>query len=177
VDIIRRPHTEDDGTKENAGGEHRPELKAHRRCYSAKGVQYGVITRLAFLIWQTPATPANSSPASLRGFSLMLAYFGRRYVNLLRMAGFAWHLYPETPSKSHLSNARNLLAGFSFASNRTSGDYGISICFHHRARRSYHNCRIPEDDRSDGRSCQAPVPGSPSHAPALHWLQARQRWA
>jgi len=24
MDIIRRPHIEDDGTKENAGGEHRP---------------------------------------------------------------------------------------------------------------------------------------------------------
>jgi hypothetical protein len=34
----------------------------------------------------------------------MLAYFGPRYVNLLRMAGFAWHLYPETASKPHLSN-------------------------------------------------------------------------
>ena len=43
-------------------------------------------------------------PASLRGFSLMLAYFRRRYVNLLRMAGFACHLYPETASKPHLSN-------------------------------------------------------------------------
>ena len=73
MDIIRRPHTEDDGTKENAGGEHRPELKAHRRCYSAKGVQSWVIARLAFVIRQAPATPANSSPASLRGFSLMLA--------------------------------------------------------------------------------------------------------
>ena len=35
---------------------------------------------------------------------MMLAYFGRRYVNLLRMAGFAWHLYPEMASKPHLSN-------------------------------------------------------------------------
>jgi hypothetical protein len=100
VDIIGRPHTEDNGTKENAGGEHRPELKADRRCYSAEGFQPGAIARFAFLIWQAPATPANSSPASLRGFSLMLAYFGRRYVK----ACFAWHLYPETASKPHLSN-------------------------------------------------------------------------
>jgi hypothetical protein len=34
----------------------------------------------------------------------MLAYFGRRYLNLLRIAGFAWHIYPETASKPHLSN-------------------------------------------------------------------------
>jgi hypothetical protein len=81
VDIIGRPHTEDDGPKENGGGEHRPELKAHRRRYAAKGVQSWVVARLAFLIRQARATPANSSPASLRGFSLMLAYFGRRYVN------------------------------------------------------------------------------------------------
>ena len=104
MDIIGRPHTEDDGPKENAGGEHRPELKAHRGRYSAEGFQSWVIARLAFLIRQARATPGNSSPASLRGFSLMLAYFGRRYVNLLRMAGFAWHLYPETASKPHLSN-------------------------------------------------------------------------
>jgi hypothetical protein len=92
MDIIGRPHTEDDGPKENAGGEHRPELKAHRRRYPAEGFQYGAIARFAFLIRQARATPGNSSPATLRGFSLMLACFGRRYVNLLRMAGFAWHL-------------------------------------------------------------------------------------
>jgi len=50
VDIIGPPHTEDDGTKENAGGEHRPELKAHRRCYSAEGFQSWVIARFASLI-------------------------------------------------------------------------------------------------------------------------------
>jgi hypothetical protein len=104
VDIIGRPHIEDNGTKENTGGEHRPNPEADRRRYSAKGVQSWVIARLAFVIRQAPATPANSSPATLRGFSLMLARFGRRYVTLLRMAGFAWHLYPETPSKPHLSN-------------------------------------------------------------------------
>ena len=104
MDIIRRPHIEDNGTKENTGGEHRPNPEADRGRYSAEGFQYGAIARFAFLIRQAPATPANSSPASLRGFSLMLACFGRRYVNLLRMAGFAWHLYPETASKPHLSN-------------------------------------------------------------------------
>ena len=104
MDIIGRPHTEDDGPKENGGGEHRPELKAHRRRYAAKGVQSWVVARLAFLIRQAQAPPGNSSPATLRGFSLMLACFGRRYVNLLRMAGFAWHLDPETASKPHLSN-------------------------------------------------------------------------
>jgi hypothetical protein len=104
VDIIGRPHTEDDGTKENAGGKHRPNLETDRGRYSTKGVQSWVIARFAFLIRQARATPANSSPASLRGFSLVLAYFGRRYVDLLHMAGFAWHLYPETASRSHLSN-------------------------------------------------------------------------
>jgi hypothetical protein len=28
VDIIGRPHTEDDGTKENTGGKHRPNPEA-----------------------------------------------------------------------------------------------------------------------------------------------------
>jgi hypothetical protein len=104
VDIIRRPHIEDDGTQEDAGAEHRPDFKAHRRRYPAEGIQSRIIARFAFLIRQAQATPGNSSPATLRGFPLMLAYFGRRYVNLLRMAGFAWHLDAETASKPHLSN-------------------------------------------------------------------------
>ena len=104
MDIIRRPHTEDDGTQEDTGGEHRPNSEADGGRYPAEGFQSWAIARLAFLIWQARATPANSSSASLRGFSLMLAYFGRRYVNLLRMAGFAWHVYPETASKPHLNN-------------------------------------------------------------------------
>ena len=97
-------HVENARQKEDAGGKHCPNLETDRGRYPAEGIQSRIIARFAFLIRQARATPANSSPASLRGFSLMLAYFGRRYVNLLRMAGFAWHLYPETASKPHLSN-------------------------------------------------------------------------
>ena len=75
-------------------------LKRTEGATRQKAFSLGLSLEFAFLIWQAPATPANSSPASLRGFSLMLAYFGRRYVK----ACFAWHLYPETASKSHLSN-------------------------------------------------------------------------
>jgi hypothetical protein len=97
-------HVKNARQKEDTVGKHCPNLEADRGRYAAKGVQSWVIARLAFVIRQAPATPANSSPATLRGFSLTLAYFGRRYVNLLRMAGFAWHIYPETASKPHLSN-------------------------------------------------------------------------
>jgi hypothetical protein len=59
VDIIRRPHTEGDGTKEIAGGEYRPELKAYRGCYSAEGFQSEAIARFASLksASHTPAAP------------------------------------------------------------------------------------------------------------------------
>jgi hypothetical protein len=67
VDIIRRPHIEDNGTKENTGGEHRPELKAHRRCYSAEGFQFGAIARFASLISATPLDEVKG-PAPVRGF-------------------------------------------------------------------------------------------------------------
>jgi hypothetical protein len=42
---------------------------------------------------------------------------------------------------------------------------------------SRHGCRIPENNRPDWRGCKAPLPRSPSHAPALNRLQARQRRA
>ena len=74
-------------------------LKRTEGATRQKAFSLGLSLDFAFVIRQAPATPANSSPASLRGFSLMLAYFGRRYVK----ADFAWHLYPETASKLHLS--------------------------------------------------------------------------
>jgi hypothetical protein len=97
-------HVKNARQKEDTGGKHCPNLETDRGRYPAEGIQSRTIARFAFLIRQAQATPGNSSPATLRGFSLMLAYFGRRYVNLLRMAGFAWHIYPETASKPHLSN-------------------------------------------------------------------------
>ena len=36
-------------TQEDTGGEHRPDFKAHRRRYSAEGLQYGAIARYASL--------------------------------------------------------------------------------------------------------------------------------
>ena len=54
---------------------------------------------------------------------------------------------------------------------------GFSICLHHRARRSRNDRGFPENNRSDWRSRKATVPDPPAHAPALDWLQARQRWA
>jgi hypothetical protein len=49
VDIIGCPRVEDDGTKENAVGQHRADFKADRRGYSAKGVQSGTFARYASL--------------------------------------------------------------------------------------------------------------------------------
>ena len=50
------------GTKENTGGEHRPELKAHRRCYSAEGFQFGAIAQFASLISATPLDEVKAPP-------------------------------------------------------------------------------------------------------------------
>ena len=49
MDIIGRPRIEDDGTKENAGGQHRADFKADRRGHSAKGVQSWTFPRHASL--------------------------------------------------------------------------------------------------------------------------------
>jgi hypothetical protein len=89
MDNSRRAHVEDVRQEEDTGGKHCPNIKTNRRRYSPNGIQSRAITRFAFLIPQAQATHANSSPATLRGFLLMLARFGRSYVNLLRMAGFA----------------------------------------------------------------------------------------
>ena len=45
VDNIRRAHTEDTRAKENPSGENCSDSEAHRRCYSAKGVQPWIIAR------------------------------------------------------------------------------------------------------------------------------------
>ena len=49
MDIIGCPRIEDDGTKENAGGQHRADFKADRRGHSAKGVQSRTVPRYASL--------------------------------------------------------------------------------------------------------------------------------
>jgi integrase len=53
----------------------------------------------------------------------------------------------------------------------------ISICVCNRAGRSGHHRRIPENDRPNWRGRKAVIPSSSSHASALNWVQARQRWA
>jgi len=45
VDNIRRAYTEDACAKENPSGENRSDPEAHRRCYSAKGVQPWIMLR------------------------------------------------------------------------------------------------------------------------------------
>jgi hypothetical protein len=65
VDIIGCPRVEDDGTKENAVGQHRADFKADRRGYSAKGVQSGTFARYASLkVGKPDPRTVNSSPAS-----------------------------------------------------------------------------------------------------------------
>jgi hypothetical protein len=80
VDIIGRPHTEDDGTQEDTGGEHRPELKAHRRCYSAEGFQFGAIARFASLksASHTPAAPPLGGALLL----VQIEYSGANWLSL-----------------------------------------------------------------------------------------------
>jgi hypothetical protein len=66
VDIIGRPHIEDNGTQENTGGEHRPDFKAHRRRHAAKGVQPWAVARLSVTRLdenKSPAVMGQPSPA------------------------------------------------------------------------------------------------------------------
>jgi hypothetical protein len=104
VDIVGRPHTEDDGTQEDAGGEHRPNPETDRGRNAAKGVQPWAIARYASLKSASPSPARQFKPRHSAGLFIDARTLRRRYVNLLRMAGFAWHRYPETASKPHLSN-------------------------------------------------------------------------
>ena len=57
VDNIRRARTEDTCAKENPSRENCSDSEAHRRCYSAKGIQSRIIARFASLIVASLASP------------------------------------------------------------------------------------------------------------------------
>src|SRR4029077_8998505 len=62
------------------------------------------IARYAFLIREARAHARQFKPRQSAGLFIDARMLWTEYVNLLRMTGFAWHLYPETASKPHLSN-------------------------------------------------------------------------
>jgi hypothetical protein len=74
VDKIRRAHTEDTCAKENPSGENRSDSEAHRRCYSAKGVQPGIVARFTsgLISW----SPSQEKPRQWWGF-FVRGRFGR----------------------------------------------------------------------------------------------------
>ena len=73
MDIIGCQRVEDDGTKENAVGQHRADFKADRRGYSAKGVQSGTFARYASLKVGKPDPRTVNRNTALRSF------FGQRH--------------------------------------------------------------------------------------------------
>ena len=66
VDNIRRAYTEDACAKENPSGENRSDPEAHRRCYSAKGVQPWIIAR--FTSGLISGSASQEKPRQWRGF-------------------------------------------------------------------------------------------------------------
>ena len=83
MDIIGCPRIEDDGTKENAGGQHRADFKADRRGHSAKGVQSGTFPRYASLksASQTHARSIRAPP--LCGALLLVERSGANWPSLV----------------------------------------------------------------------------------------------
>ena len=67
VDNIRRAHTEDTRAKENPSGENCSDFEAHRRCYSAKGVQPWIIARFTSSL-NNGSNLRKRSPASRGAF-------------------------------------------------------------------------------------------------------------
>jgi hypothetical protein len=83
VDIIGCPRIEDDGTTENAGGQHRADFKADGRGHSAKGVQSGTFPRYASLksAIQTHARSIQAPP--LCGVLLLVEWSGANWLSLV----------------------------------------------------------------------------------------------
>jgi len=70
VDNIRRARTEDACAKENPSGENRSDSEAHRRCYSAKGVQPWIIARFTSSL-NNGSSLRKRSPASCGAFLMV----------------------------------------------------------------------------------------------------------
>src|SRR4029077_8028842 len=70
VDNLRRAHTEDTRAKENPSGENCSDSEAHRRCYSAKGVQPWIIARFTSSL-NNGSSLRKRSPASCGVFLMV----------------------------------------------------------------------------------------------------------
>jgi hypothetical protein len=82
VDNIRRAYTEDACAKENPSGENRSDPEAHRRCYSAKGVQPWIIARFTSGLI-SGSSLHKRSPAS--GGAFLMVQLSRRGMNCLAL--------------------------------------------------------------------------------------------
>ena len=83
VNNVRRGRTEDTCAKENPSGENRPDSEAHRRCYSAKGVQPWIIARFTSTGLISGSSLHRRSPAS--GGAFLMVQLSRSGMNCLAL--------------------------------------------------------------------------------------------
>jgi len=83
VDNIRRAYTEDACAKENPSGENRSDPEAHRRCYSAKGVQPWIIARFTSTGLISGSSLHRRSPAG--GGAFLMVQLSRSGMNCLAL--------------------------------------------------------------------------------------------
>ena len=83
MDNIRRARTEDTCAKENSSGENRPDPEAHRRCYSAKGVQSRIIAQFTSTGLIGGSSLHRRSPAS--GGAFLMVQLSRSGMNCLAL--------------------------------------------------------------------------------------------
>ena len=84
VDNLRRAHTEDTRAKENPSGENCSDSEAHRRCYSAKGVQPWIIARFTSSL-NNRSSLRKRSPASCGAFLRSEGTLSRSGLNCLAL--------------------------------------------------------------------------------------------
>ena len=83
MDNIRRARTEDTCAKENPSGENRSDFEAHRRCYSAKGIQYWIIAQFTSTGLISGSSLHRRSPAS--GGAFLMVQLSRSGMNCLAL--------------------------------------------------------------------------------------------
>jgi hypothetical protein len=85
----------------------------------------------------------------------------------------SWSPLPFQGKRTLASTAKaSPLTSPAFMQARTTASrrHPITVCLRDRARRSRHDRGLPENDRPDWGSREAPIPDPPTHAAALHRL-------
>ena len=84
------------------------------------------------------------------------------------VCGLRWDQIELDSGRLHVRRAKGGIDNVHPLSGRKSEPCVNYVC---------HDRWLPQNDRSDWGSRKAPIPGPPTYAPALNWVQARQRWA